>query len=63
MSRRRLVRYGGLAAMLGGVLFAVMFAASISINAASTRTWDGAFVGTHAIVPMLDVLAGPRDIE
>ncbi len=57
MSRQQQIRYGGPAAMLGGVLFLVAAAAAFLIYFVFAEEARHTFFGQHAFIHMLDVAA------
>ena len=55
MSSLNLVRWGGLAAMLGGALYLTILGANVLIYDLFAQQAKGTFFGEHAFIHMLDV--------
>ena len=55
MSSLNLVRWGGLAALLGGVLYLAVFGTTVLIYDLFAQQAKGTFFGAHAFIHMLDV--------
>lgn len=57
MSRRRLIEWGGPAAIAGGVAYLIATVAVILIYDLFAERTTGTFVGSHAFIHILDVIA------
>ena len=57
MNKERMVRYGGPAAILGGVMYVLAFVATFLIYFAFKEEAKDTFFGEHAFIHMIDVAA------